>query len=62
VSHFRVLGQLIIEAAIQKIYLTPEQPPLSAVIEEVALQCFKAKLKTPDASTVRTMPKSFVAA
>jgi putative transposase len=45
--------EAIIESAIQKIYLTAEQPPVSAVIEEVALQCFKAKLKTPDASTVR---------
>src|ERR1700757_3892650 len=45
--------EAIIETAINTVYLTAEQPPVSAVIEEVALQCFKAKLKTPDASTVR---------
>jgi putative transposase len=43
----------IIEAAIKKIYLTAEQPPVTAVIEEVDLQCFKAKLKRPGANTVR---------
>jgi putative transposase len=43
----------IIETAIEKIYLTAEQPHMSAVIEEVELQCFKARLKKPDASTVR---------
>jgi putative transposase len=45
--------EAIIETAINTVYLTAEQPPVSAVIEEVAVQCFKAKLKTPDASTVR---------
>jgi len=43
----------LIEAAIKKIYLTAEQPHVSAVIEEVELQCFKAKLKKPGANTVR---------
>jgi putative transposase len=43
----------IIETAIEKIYLTAEQPHMSAVIEEVELKCFQAKLKKPDASTVR---------
>lgn len=40
--------EAIIETAINTVYLTAEQPPVSAVIEEVALQCFKAKLKTPE--------------
>jgi putative transposase len=43
----------IIEAAIKKIYLTAERPHVTAVIEEVELQCFKAKLKKPGANTVR---------
>lgn len=43
----------IIETAINKIYLTAEQPHVTAVIEEVELQCFKAKLQKPNASTVR---------
>jgi len=43
----------IIEAAIKRIYLTAEQPHVTAVIEEVDLQCFKAKLKKPGANTVR---------
>jgi putative transposase len=43
----------IIEDAIKRIYLTPEQPPETAVIEEVNLQCFNAKLKAPSANTVR---------
>jgi putative transposase len=43
----------IIEAAIKKIYLTAEQPQVTAVIEEVELQCFKAKLKRPGTNTVR---------
>ena len=43
----------IIEAAIKKIYLVAEQPQITAVIEEVELQCFKAKLKKPGANTVR---------
>src|SRR5271168_4849227 len=43
----------IIEDAIKKIYLTAEQPHISAVIEEVNLQCFKAGLKKPAANTVR---------
>jgi putative transposase len=43
----------IIETAIQKIYLTAEQPDVAAGIEEVELQCFKAKIKNPHAATVR---------
>jgi hypothetical protein len=43
----------IIEPAIKKIYLTAEQPDVAAVIEEVQLQCFKAKIKNPHAATVR---------
>jgi putative transposase len=43
----------IIQAAIKKIYLVVEQSQITAVIEEVNLQCFKAKLKRPGASTVR---------
>src|SRR5579864_7484512 len=43
----------IIEDAIKKIYLTAERPHISAVIEEVNLQCFKAGLKKPAANTVR---------
>jgi transposase-like protein len=35
----------IIEAAIEKIYLTAESPQMAAVIEEVELQCFKHKIK-----------------
>ena len=42
----------IIEAAIKEVYLVAEQPPITAVIEEVELQCFKAKLKKPGARTV----------
>jgi putative transposase len=44
----------IIEAAIKKIYLVAEQPQITAVIEEVELQCFKAKLKKPGANTLRS--------
>jgi putative transposase len=43
----------IIQAAIKKIYLVAEQPQITAVIEEVNLQCFKAKLRRPGASTIR---------
>ena len=43
----------IIDAAINKIYLKAEQPDVAAVIEEVQLQCFKAKIKTPHPVTVR---------
>ena len=43
----------IIETAIKKIYLTAEQPDVAAVIEEVQLQCFKAKIKKPHAATIR---------
>jgi putative transposase len=43
----------IIEDAIKRIYLTAEQPQMTAVIEEVNLQCFKGKFKTPGANTVR---------
>jgi putative transposase len=43
----------IIEEAIKKIYLSAEQPHISAVVEEVNLQCFKARLKKPAANTVR---------
>ena len=44
----------IIEDAIKKIYLTAEQPHISAVIEEVNLQCFKAGLKKPAANEACT--------
>jgi hypothetical protein len=43
----------IIQAAIKKMYLVVEQPQITAVIEEVNLQCFKAKLKRPGVSTIR---------
>jgi putative transposase len=44
----------IIEAAIEKIYLTSESPQMAAVIEEVELQCFKRKIKKrPHPNTVR---------
>jgi len=43
----------IIQAAIKRIYLVEEQPQITAVIEEVNLQCFKAKLKRPGANTIR---------
>jgi putative transposase len=43
----------IIQAAIKEIYLVAEQPQITAVIEEVNLQCFKAKLTRPGASTIR---------
>src|SRR5215831_13992485 len=35
----------MIDAAIKKFYLTAENPHMTAVIEEVDLQCFKHKLK-----------------
>ena len=44
----------IIETAIKKIYLTAERPNVSAVVEEVRLQCFKNKIKNrPHADTIR---------
>jgi putative transposase len=43
----------IIDTAINNFYLTTEQPNVSAVIEEVDLQCFKANLKRPGASSIR---------
>jgi putative transposase len=43
----------IIDTAINNFYLTAEQPHVSAVIEEVELQCFRANLKRPGASTIR---------
>jgi putative transposase len=44
----------IIDAAIKKIYLTAESPHITAVIEEVDLQCFKHKIKKrPHPNTVR---------
>ena len=43
----------IIENAINKIYLTAEKPPVTAVIEEVELQCFQANVERPNSSTVR---------
>jgi hypothetical protein len=44
----------IIDSAINDFYLTAEQPQVTAVIEEVELQCFKAKLKRPGASTAES--------
>src|SRR5271165_5999149 len=35
----------IIDAAIKKIYLTAERPDVTAVVEEVNLQCFNSKIK-----------------
>jgi putative transposase len=44
----------IIDAAIRKIYLKAESPHMTAVIEEVDLQCFKQNIKKrPHANTVR---------
>jgi putative transposase len=44
----------IIDAAIHKIYLAAECPHMTAVIEEVNLQCFKQKIKRrPHPNTVR---------
>jgi putative transposase len=43
----------IIDTAINNFYLTAKQPRITAVIEEVGLRCFKAKLKTPSANTIR---------
>ena len=44
----------IIETAIKKIYLTAERPNVSAVVEEVQLQCLKNKIKNkPHADTIR---------
>jgi putative transposase len=43
----------IIDTAINKIYLTAERQNAAAVIEEVRLQCFKAKMERPGDSTVR---------
>jgi putative transposase len=44
----------IIDTAIKKIYLTAERPDVTAVIEEVDLQCFKHKIKKkPHPNTVR---------
>jgi putative transposase len=43
----------IIDTAINNFYLTAEQPQVTAVIEEVELQCFKANLERPGASTIR---------
>lgn len=45
--------ETIIDKAIKDIYLTAEQPNMAAVIEEVELQCFKARLEKPGANTVR---------
>lgn len=45
--------ETIIDKAIKDIYLTAEQPNMAAVVEEVELQCFKAKLEKPGANTVR---------
>lgn len=44
----------IIDAAIKRIYLKAESPHMTAVIEEVDLQCFKHKIKKrPHPNTVR---------
>ena len=43
----------IIDTAINKIYLKTEKPEVSAVIEEVYLQCFKGKIeKRPAGNTI----------
>jgi putative transposase len=52
-SHLPKTVNSIIDAAINKMYLTAERPKVAAVIEEVALQCFKAKIKRPGNTTVR---------
>jgi putative transposase len=44
----------IIKTAIKKIYLTAERPSVSAVVEEVRLQCFKNKIEDkPHPDTIR---------
>jgi putative transposase len=44
----------IIDTAIKKFYLTAESPDMTAVVEEVDLQCFKHKIKKkPHPNTVR---------
>jgi hypothetical protein len=35
----------LFETAIMKIYLTAEQPDVAAVIEEIQLKCFNAKIE-----------------
>jgi putative transposase len=44
----------IVDEAIKKFYLTAENPHMTAVIEEVDLQCFKQKIKKrPHPNTIR---------
>ena len=52
-SHLSETINSIIDAAINKIYLAAECPNAAAVIEEVNLQCFKAKIERPGHCTVR---------
>ena len=52
-SHLPETVNSIIDTAINKIYLTAECPNAAAVIEEVNLQCFKAKIERPSHCTVR---------
>jgi putative transposase len=52
-SHLLETVNSIIDTAIHKIYLTAERQNAAAVIEEVRLQCFKAKIARPGDSTVR---------
>jgi putative transposase len=52
-SHLSETINSIIDTAINKIYLTAERPNAAAVIEEVNLQCFKAKIERPGHCTVR---------
>jgi putative transposase len=52
-SHLPETVNSIIDTAISKIYLTAERQNAAAVIEEVRLQCFKAKIERPGDSTVR---------
>ncbi len=52
-SHLPENVNSIIDCAIKKIYLTKERQNAAAVIEEVRLQCFKAKIERPGDMTVR---------
>ena len=52
-SHLSETINSIIDTAINRIYLTAERPNAAAVIEEVNLQCFKAKIERPGHCTVR---------
>src|SRR5258708_17586446 len=52
-ADFQVRSTRSLKMQLRTFYLTAEQPHISAVIEEVNLQCFKAGLKKPAANTVR---------